>query len=150
MCLIIDTNVFGDFLANKSQDMQCIHDWLKAGKGKLSITNEGIYGKEFKPYSTREIMKVYDQKGLLKKCNVQEYHKAEKKFKNMKTHGIKIKGEKIRSDDLHVLALAEVGNVKILCTQDIALMSDFKRLTSGKIYKNKKKHGDMLLNTTCT
>lgn len=54
----------------------------------------------------------------------------------------------LKSNDHDIVALAIVSGAEILCTNDIKLIEDYKRHTSGKIYpldqKISKKHRELL------
>jgi hypothetical protein len=59
-----------------------------------------------------------------------------------------------RSDDPHIIALARVSKVRLLCSEDLDLRIDFTNhlLISkprGKIYKRAKKRKDSLLDRFC-
>jgi hypothetical protein len=56
---------------------------------------------------------------------------------------------KITSDDEHIIALALVAKVKVLVSDDIKLIRDFKdHITQGKVYRTKK-HTHLLKKDTC-
>lgn len=55
---------------------------------------------------------------------------------------------KIKSNDPHLLALAIASRVRVLVSRDTNLGEDFKRLTSGSIYKNAS-HQRLLTRDLC-
>lgn len=55
----------------------------------------------------------------------------------------------IRSDDPHIIALAVIGEVKVLISEDRKLIQDFKEhVSQGKVYKTKG-HKHLLTKDTC-
>ena len=46
MCLILDTNKYGDFLEPKNQDMEPIRNWMKTRNGKIAYSPTEIKWKK--------------------------------------------------------------------------------------------------------
>ena len=90
----------------------------------------------------RHAIKSLNQAGRAIKVDNEKINKEEKNVVKMKL---------CRSNDIHVIALARVSNVRLLCTNDDNLIADFKntKLISspkGKIYKSQE-HKSLLKHT---
>ena len=61
-----------------------------------------------------------------------------------------IEGHKtLKSNDVHILALAKASNTKILCSQDLKLHQDFTAVIArGKIYQ-RREHVNLLTQDVC-
>ena len=137
MCMILDNNTWGDFL-NQKPDMQPIHNWLKQKKGKLVYSNhKGFQELSNKYYQSLEKYKEAGQADLIPSKKVE---KAINEIK--KEHDIK------KSDDPHILGLAKVSKVTVLCTKDKLLHKYFKEIIGGNIYQNKN-HQHLLTADLC-
>ena len=151
MCVIIDTNVFGDVFEKESKnhdDFEPICRWISEGFGRIvyggskykSELNQATkYLKLFKHYNdARRIIKLSDEevdriekmisKELEEEINpIISKHDLENKF-----------------NDPHIVSIAIVSKCRIVCTKDKGLshflkMSRFYPQGAGipKIYKNK-------------
>ena len=141
MCMILDNNTYGDFFKNKP-DMQPIHDWLKQKKGKL-VYSTHIKFKELSPKYIRNLQEYKRQKRA-KPASKKEVEKGIEQIKKE----IKKSKKNIKSDDIHILGLAKIKNIKLLCTKDKDLHKDFKKIIKGNIYQNKD-HKELLTKDTC-
>ena len=139
MCMILDNNTYGDFFKNKP-DMQPIHDWLDK-TGKLVYSNH-IKFKELSPKYIENLQK-YKSKGKAELISSEKVKEGIEKIKKSE--------EKIQSDDIHILGLAKIKNIKLLCSKDKNLHKDFKnkKIIGGSIYQNKG-HEDLLTKDTCS
>lgn len=45
MCLVLDTNKYGDFLEPENQDMEPIRKWMKTKNGKIAYSPTDKNGK---------------------------------------------------------------------------------------------------------
>ena len=140
MCMILDNNTWGDFLKNKP-DMQPIHKWLEK-TGKLIYSNH----IEFKELSPKYIRNLQEYKRK-KKAELISSEIVKKGIEEIQKE-IKKKSQKIQSNDIHILGLAKVKNIKLLCTKDKDLHKDFKKIIKGNIYQNKN-HQKLLTKDTC-
>ncbi|MGU9951283.1 MAG: hypothetical protein ACNYPH_03045 [Gammaproteobacteria bacterium WSBS_2016_MAG_OTU1] len=135
--------MWGRFLTpqeERDEDMQFIHDWLNKQNGKIAYTNQGTFcGELNNSNTTRKWIITNRAMGKIKFIDPKLCANAEKEFRK----------QKVKSNDKHVLALARAGDIKILCTDDDALMGYFKNMIGGKIYQYKKHHKDMLSKDTC-
>ena len=130
MCVIIDVNVLREFVFSDTV-YQPIHDALKDSKAKLAIGGYLIdeYQRSGKLWS---YIVELERQGRVRSVNDREVRKQ--------TDIIRTKSD-CRSDDHHIIALAIVGNVRLLCTDDKELIRDFKNSMvlsrpRGKIYRN--------------
>ncbi len=132
--------MWGKFFKSDNEDMQFIHDWLNRHNGKIAYTTIGKFGKEL---NTKEGIKfktwLAKNSTHRKLIDPKRCADAEESFLDLITE----------SNDPHILALAKAGNIKILCTNDDALMKDFKKLIKGRIYQYKNNHWRMLRRDTC-
>ena len=148
MCVIIDTNKLGDFakVENITGDpvMDGLHRlrvWVKNG-GKivyfkpLPKTKEAARHRELQSNeSARVVLMDLLRRGRAKLIDYSDCAQSAKKF-----------APKIKSDDPHILALAEVSGASVLCTSDRALMDDFgKHIKGGKIYPSSERAQKQML-----
>ena len=86
----------------------------------------------------RDQFKAYRAKNRVKLISEDEVQKAMGK----------IQASDLKSDDPHIIALAQVSGVKLLVSGDKALHADFKEIIKGKIYQTKK-HQNLLKPDLC-
>ena len=131
MCLILDTCKWDDFLKRKP-DMKPVHDWLNKHKGKIITSKHTDIQQE-----TGMKMRKWLKEETKQKKQPVEWIESERVKKAIKS----IESEhKLKSNDLSVLGLARAANVKLLCTEDSALMDDFKKtVKKGRVYNMKYK-----------
>ncbi len=152
MGAIVDANVADEvFGSNRSEAGRQFFDWIDAGKGILMV-GDGIL-KEFGRTSFRkEKIKDWIRQAILA-GNVREFKEPE--IKRLKT-GL-LDERRCKSDDPHVLALAQVSGARLLYSNDKNLQRDFKNKKlidqpRGKVYstisgdgKLQKSHKKLLL-----
>ena len=144
MCIIVDTNKLGDLLADPvSKDSRPIHDWLRRGKGSIVYSTDGGFAKEIRGRA-RARLADYVRAGRATKIPGSRFSDDER---NLKTRA------NLRSDDPHVLALARAAGVRLLCTVDHDLISDFKdrRVIDhprGKVYSGAR-NAALLTGSAC-
>ena len=116
MCIIVDANVLGKFLAEPpNADVLPIHRWLTRRRGKLVYSTGGKFAEEIVG-KARERLLVYVRADMaVEESREQELREQEQAL-----------AADIRSDDPHVLALARVSGARLLYTNDGDLMTDFK------------------------
>ena len=131
MCAIVDANVVGEmFGANRPPAGQEFSNWLRTGDGRLAVggklKNE-LYNSSirFKRWAREAI-----QSGRIRQVN--------DKIVEDRTLQLQRESE-CRSNDTHVLALAQVSVSRLLYSNDRDLQSDFKNRTlinnpPGKVY----------------
>ena len=138
MCLILDTNKYGDFLNQNNPDMEPVRKWLEKG-GKIAYAPTQTMKSELNKHEKmRQKFYDYDEAGKLKQPPKEEVEKAMERLQKLD----------LKSDDPHIIALAQVSGVKLLVSGDKALHADFKELIKGKIYQTKK-HQNLLKPDLC-
>ena len=138
MCMILDVNMWSDFL-NQKETLKPVHKWLENQNGKLTYSDHKKLQKEMtKEY--RLNLETYHQAGRTRFVPKKEVSKEISKIKKAHT---------LKSNDIHILGLAKASKAKVLCTKDKKLEQDFKNIIpKGKIYKNNT-HGHLLNIDTC-
>ena len=145
MCVVLDSNKIGDFL-KKKPDMLPIHNWLKTQNGKLVYSDHPKIKSEIKAHHNillflRERRKVGQAKWIASKL-------VEQKKKEIKQRATKQR-YKLKSNDIHILALAKASGSRLLCSEDQKLHQDFKKMINdGSIYQNKN-HKKLLKTDIC-
>ncbi len=142
MCIIIDANKLGDFLNPRHQESEPIRQWLKR-KGKLIYSTSGKFAKEI-GRGNREKLKRHWQKGEADLVSHKEFIAEEQAFKNCAL---------VKPDDPHILALVQHTGTRLLYTEDLNLIKDFKNnklihKPRGKVY-SRAKNADLLTDTAC-
>lgn len=135
MCIILDTNCYGDFL-NKHEDMQPVHNWLNQQGGKIVYSETNKFQQEAK--GTFEVYLVQlERAGRLKKIEPTDVEMKQQALLDLK------------SDDPHIIALALAANVKVLVSKDKFLHEDFKtHVSQGRVYQNAA-HKHLLTRNLC-
>ena len=128
MCLILDTNLFSDYM-NNTQDMAPVRRWLEGTKrsrrkGKLAYSPTDKFGAEVDRHRFKKKLMELSRAGIVKEIPVAKVKKVESELPQLK------------SDDPHVVALAIAGSVSVLVSKDQDLHQDFKKLVGGKVYQN--------------
>ena len=117
MCIIVDANRLGDFLADPTKpDSAPIRKWLDGGGGRIVYSTGGELAKEV-GNRLRLKLRDYVRAG---KANV--VPAAE--FAAVENHLMPFVNR--RFNDAHVLALARATGVRLLYTHDADLMAHFK------------------------
>ena len=129
MCIIVDNNKFGDFLADPThEDFVPIRKWLDRGAGSIVYSTDRKFAEI--PGRAKAKLARYFQAGKARRIPGNLFAHDE--------HDLKARAD-VRSDDPHVLALARATGVRLLYTADGKLMSDFKNKDiidrpRGKVY----------------
>ena len=129
MCVIIDTNRLCAFANGDAEeplrgDMARLRKWVE-DDGRIVYYQYGKYMKEVERANVTALMEGYKGAGKAKLFDKGKYKNAIKKFDKLK----------VKSNDQHILALAEASGVTMLCTGDNRLIRDFKKYIPGaKIY----------------
>ena len=138
MCVIIDTNMIKGFIKPMTtEDMKPLRQYIVNGKIKLISPPKGstLSGEYKKINKTNEFLTEYSSQGFIKIISPEKLEQAEQELVfREKKYNIKYK-----SDDFHILVLAEASNTKLLVTNDGDLEKDFKNpsIIGGSIYKYK-------------
>ena len=146
MCIILDANKLGEFLAEpRNKDSDPIHQWLKRqhGRGKIVYSTGGHFAQEISG-AKRTKLKAYFDAGLAQLIPAERFADDEQ--------GLQDRGDML-SDDPHVLALARASGARLLYTADRKLMRDFKdkrfiNQPKGQVYSRAGNAG-LLTNLTC-
>ena len=137
MCLILDTNMYGLFLAQGNADMKPVRDWVDKKYGKIVYSPAGKMKTELeKSPNVRRRFEEYSRAGKLKIFPIEA---VEQKRERLPT---------LCSDDPDIIALAQVSGVSLLVSDDINLHADFKTIVRGKIYQTRV-HKHLLRNDLC-
>lgn len=137
MCLIVDVNVASKVLLTPDDpDFRDVHTSLfKNKKPKASLVYGGKLVDEYsRNLAVRRMIAVLDRAGRTRKI---DNDSIEKEIEIVIQTGLCI------SNDKHIIALARVGKVRLLCSHDKALHTDFtnKALLDkprGKVYQNRR------------
>jgi hypothetical protein len=138
MCLIIDANVVHKVFPEPHQDFEPVHRALVSRRARLA------YGGELR----REYVQIgWFRRLLLRLDQMGSARKVPDSPVDAETERLAT-GRLCRSDDPHVIALARVGRVRLLCSDDADLCLDFRdpALISGprgNIYR-RREHADLL------
>ena len=146
MCLILDTNKYSNFLDPKDENMAPVRKWLNKNGGKLVYTDAGKFTEELKKKSSQKMKEWFERRLRINSDQVKLINSEEVKKKEGE-----LKSEDLKSNDAHIIALALVGEVKLLISEDQKLHRDFtnkKIVAGGKVYQTKK-HQHLLTKDTC-
>lgn len=144
MCIIVDANRLGEFLAEApSSEAAPIHQWLDRG-GRLVYSTGGKFAKELGTKAEAALTRLV-QAGKALLVPVDQFAADEEA---LRTSG------RLRSDDPHVLALARESGARVLYTGDKKLMADFKDAAvitnpRGKVYSTAA-NARLLTRPACT
>ena len=133
MCVIVDNNVRDRvFLRPEDKDFRKLHSCL-FGKGRPAVRI--VYGGKlrreyFQRDKIKELLLELVRAG---RARTVDDHSVDQEMATV------IEGGLCRSDDEHIIALARVGNVRLLCTDDEPLKRDFKNQSlidkdRGRVY----------------
>ena len=147
MCIIVDANKLGKFLADPpDEDALPIRNWLyrRGGAGTLVYSTGGKFKNELGAKARRRLAD-YAQAGKARLVPAHRFAEDEDMLQA---------SSQLRSDDPHVLALARESGARLLYTGDQALMADFKnsrliRTPRGKVYSGAA-NADLLTSSACT
>jgi hypothetical protein len=141
VCLIVDANVAGLFLARSS----AIRKWLGGRNGDPRLVAAGKLKSELaKIQEVRVYLVELERAGRLRSSFGEEA--LHQKENLLQKRGICL------SNDLHVLALALVSGSRTIATMDGALAKDFRNKAivqnpRGSVYRNPDRHGHLLCHT---
>ena len=141
MCLIVDANLASAVFTAQGEDFTPVLDWLERGDGYLVVGGH-LAAELDRLGGPRRYIAGLLRAGRARRISDEEVTQEEMV---VSTTGL------CRSNDHHVVALARVSGARTLCTDDDALMQDFKnpQLVSkprGSIYK-RREHAKLLKHT---
>ena len=119
MCAIVDANVAAQVFETGRQSPagKKFLEWLTKGKDRLVVGGKLLEELEQGSKGFRELGKQFELAGNMRVVNASEI--------NAKTDELQREGE-CRSDDPHILALAQVSGARLLYSNDSKLQQDFK------------------------
>jgi len=116
MCLIIDANVVHKIFPEPTADFAPVHKAVVGGRARI------VYGGEL----TREYQQMRHFHRLLLRLDQQggarQVADSEVDAETARLHDAGL----CASDDQHIVALARVSRVRLLCSEDDALTTDFR------------------------
>lgn len=117
MCAILDADVVGKvFGSNRSEASEKFFDWINTGKGRLvtggKVLEELNHNSTFRKWRQQAIYS-----GRIREENQNEVNARTEKLKNENS---------CKSNDQHVIALAQVSGARLLYSNDGRLIEDFK------------------------
>ncbi len=142
MCVIIDVNMYDDYLRNKH--LKPLKDWIESGSSKIAYSSYEKFDRELRNHSEMHTqINTYREIGLLKVVNKKDVASKVRELESVQ----------LKSDDAHILALALAGNIRLLTTKDGRLQQDFKELIGkgklkGKVYQYSN-HTHLLTQNRC-
>ena len=115
--------MFSSFLDAKNNDMEPVRRWINKS-GKIAYSPVGKLKQELENYpKAKTLFKEYNRRGKLRTFDSKEVQTKESSLTDM------------RSNDSHIIALAQVSKVKLLVSGDHALHEDFKVIVKGSVYQ---------------
>ncbi len=128
MCAIIDANAASEVFGPKRPEAGVkFFEWLNTGRGKLVVGGK-LRDELGRVSKFQEWALEATRSGRILSTNAEKVATKTEEIKNAAT---------CKSNDPHVLALAQVSGARLLYSNDSHLHSDFKRLIDkprGKIY----------------
>ena len=133
MCAIVDVNVFHElFSLEHSEAGVKFFQWINGGSGRLVAGGKLL--DELK--RTRLFQKWAQQAVLSGRMKIENKRKVDAQVTELKNVG------SYKSNDPHVLALAQISGARLLYSNDTDLQQDFKNGTlingpRGKVYSTR-------------
>ena len=131
MCAIVDANVVSEvFGFNLPPAGEKFFDWLNKGSGQLVVGGKLLEELE---KSSADFRRWGQEAQLAGKMRIVNKSEVDAKTEQIQGEGV------IRSDDPHVIALAQVSGARLLYSNDGNLQQDFKNKKliddpRGKVY----------------
>ena len=130
MCMIVDANRLGRFLADPpDEDVAPLRNWIESGKGRMVYSTGGQFAKETGG-KARQRLGEYYRAGRARLISHDDFAEIEQDLRG---------DHRLRSDDPHILALARASGARLLFSGDPDLIKDFKspqiiNSPRGKVY----------------
>ena len=138
MCAILDTNVRDQvFGSNRTQAGRVFFKWINTGKGHLVVGGKLLAELRKNSESFNRWAKVAISYGRM---SIEDDESIRIQTKKLQVEAL------CRSNDHHIIALAQISGTRLLFSNDQKLRQDFKdpkliNKPKGKIYaSNKHKH----------
>ena len=128
MCAIVDTNVVGELWdGGRSAAGQCFRRWVEGPSGRLVVG--GQIRQELGSSSAARWLQELDRAGKLTRVDDSRVDRQAARLRSVPASD----PSSCRSDDHHVIALAQISGARLLYTNDGVLQDDFKtkRLIDG-------------------
>ena len=130
MCAIVDANVAGEVFGKTTAAGKAFLGWLNNGRGQLVVSGKLLRELEQGSPSFRNWARIATLFGRMTMLNGNEVEARTRKIENEDMHS---------SNDSHVLAVAQLGQVRLLFTNDRHLEQDFKNKSlidnpRGRVY----------------
>lgn len=157
MCLILDANRYSDYVNPDNADMKPVRRWVENGGGIAYSPTEKMEQEMDNSPKMQDFLRDYSREGKVKIIDKDAVDAVQKIFSELASNDSDQKKfsnldqkifSKLASNDSHIIALAIVGEVKLLVSNDKKLGKDFKERLGGSIYK-KKSHARLLNKHTC-
>ena len=136
MCAIVDANVAGEvFGENKPPAGKEFYNWLNTGRGQLVVGGKLLV--ELNKTTARDWMRQAILSGRTRQEDASQIVERTAELHD---------NRRCKSDDPHVIALAQISGARLLYSNDVDLQSDFKSKIlvddpRGKVYSTRM-HGD--------
>ena len=133
MCAIVDASVAGKvFGSDRGEADKKFFEWITSGRGRLVVGGQLL--EELNRTSVREWARQALNAGLIRSVSKTRLKEREE---------VLLRQYQCESDDLHVIALAQVSGARLLYSNDRKLQKDFanKNLINnprGKVYSTIK------------
>ena len=139
MCIILDANMLSKFKKPADEDMGPVWHWLRKENNKIAYSTTEKFMKEWTKGGGDNLMRELERSKKFKSVSDECVLEKQKELEG-----------KIKSNDLHILAVAIVAKAKRLVSSDRDLSTDFKNpnLVGGKVYQNKT-HAHLLRRYQC-
>lgn len=139
MCVILDANCIGNYNKNPvDEDLKPVKQWIESKNGKIVYSDTDKFRNEWTAGGGYTLRRELQRRNKLKLVSAREVQQKENEVKGV-----------IKSDDPHIIALAQIAQVKVLVSNDNKLIKDFKEhVSQGKVYKTKR-HKHLLTKDTC-
>ena len=135
MCAIVDANVVHEVFGSNLQSAgEQFFDWIEKGNERLVVGGRLLEELEASSEGFREWASEAAEAGKMKAVNKNEV--------DARTREIENEGE-YKSDDPHILALAQVSGARLLYSNDGDLQADFKNKNliddpRGRVYSTRE------------
>ena len=129
MCVIVDASIAVDTLCGRDPEFRPVLRALLGKRTTLVVGGKVLRREYAKIPSISSILTSLDQVGRLRREKDSTVDSETEAVKAMAV---------CRSNDVHIIALARVGKVHLLCTKDGKLTQDFLNsvlIASGNVYK---------------
>jgi hypothetical protein len=137
MCLILDTNKYGDFLTPTNRDMEPVRKWMQTGNGKIAYSPTEKMQSELNRHN--KMREQFDRYRETDKLKLVPSDKVRRVIDGLRD---------LQSDDPDIIALAQVAGIRLLVSGDTNLHADFKQIIGGNIYQTKR-HQHLLKRDLC-